>query len=316
MNTIFDEKPANAGFSAPREEREESVPPTYTEPMAKGTSLDTKNTSPLKDKMNQVDIDVQSVNSSTSTLVDLSDTLLPNLSFTPVQSLHIAARGIAAFRLPLPSSELEIDICHSDGTIAYTSTRARRSKGDCILAAPNKGDLISTNYFFGPSKQPVLRDVSQGIYMSPVHDNESTKDEGLFSLKSKWTSRSITLVHRESGRVFEWSYDKVKTADGKKANLLVLRVKNGLPSSDEKSRDGDDEKILAQLIRSDKTRTPGSRSCSAGNGGQLVLGQDATAMLSEPLIVATCLMMLKKEIDRRRAIQFAMLAGAAGGGGS
>lgn len=73
--------------------------------------------------------------------------------------------------------------------------------------------------------------------------------------------------------------------------------------------------VLAQLIRGDATRTPGSKSCSAGNGGQLVLDQDAAAALDEPLIVATCLMMLKKEIDRRRAIQMALMVSIASGGG-
>jgi hypothetical protein len=36
--------------------------------------------------------------------------------------------------------------------------------------------------------------------------------------------------------------------------------------------------------------------------------------VDEALVVATCLTMLKKEVDRRRMIQMMVIAGAAGGG--
>ncbi|KAF7117633.1 hypothetical protein CNMCM5793_006725 [Aspergillus hiratsukae] len=40
-------------------------------------------------------------------------------SFRPSRTLYIAAQGIAAFRLPLPSRELEIPVYDSaDGTLA------------------------------------------------------------------------------------------------------------------------------------------------------------------------------------------------------
>lgn len=60
------------------------------------------------------------------------------------------------------------------------------------------------------------------------------------------------------------------------------------------------DKRVAALIRNDETRTPGSKSCYAGNGGKLILGEDVGAKdgLSEALVLASCLLMLKKEIDR------------------
>jgi hypothetical protein len=69
---------------------------------------------------------------------------------------------------------------------------------------------------------------------------------------------------------------------------------------------------LAALIRNEGTRTSGSKSCSAGSGGKLLLGEgfDSKEGLSEDLVVATCLLMLKTEIDRRRAVQFMVIAGA------
>ncbi len=296
-------------------------PPAYDGDMTEGTSLDKKLHATI-DKESRLDVGVRSINSTTSSIAELSDTLLPNISFTPGPSFHVAARGIAAFRLPFPSSELEIDIFKPDGSVAYTSTRARKSKGDCILAAPNKGDLICTNYFFGPGKQPIFKDLNQLGYAEPLEKEASGhklgKADSIFEIKSSWTSRAITLVHRDSGHVFEWSYEKINNADKKRANLLVLQGKGIQAAMEIKAINNKSEekgKVLAQLIRSEATRTLGSKSCSAGNGGQLVLDQDAAAALKEPLIIATCLMMLKKEIDRRRAIQMAMMASIAGGGG-
>ena len=319
MKTTMDQHLPMLNFEPPQEPSKDRPPPAYDGPMTNGTSLEKKR-SISKDKVQALDVDVRSVNSTTSSIAELSDTLLPNVPFTPGPSFHVAARGIAAVRLPFPSSELEIDILKPDGSVAYTSTRARKSKGDCILASIHHGTLISTNYFWGPSRQPILRYHNHyGHYNSTENGAETfDKPDSIFDIKSKWTSRAITMVHRESGRVFEWSYEKMKTVDKKKANLLVLRQKSGDTATEVNGRDDESDgkgKVLAQLIRSDATRTPGSKSCSAGNGGQLVLDQEAAAALNEPLIVATCLMMLKKEIDRRRAIQMAMMAGIASGGG-
>lgn len=221
---------------------------------------------------------------------DTSETLIDDPAFTPGSIFHIHAAGIPVFRLPLPSSELEINVFHNDGSLAYTSTREKRCSGNAILSHPKLGELVSTTYFFGPGRDPEIRLIQSG-----------NTDQPVFKVKGQWTSRSITLTDNE-GKAFTWSYTNVKEPSGKKAHVLVLRKKEG------KS----DGKVLAQLIRGEETRTPGSKPSTAGNGGQLVLDQDAPSAMDESLIIATCLMMLKKEIDRRRSTQYAMLAGAAG----
>ncbi|KAK4121809.1 hypothetical protein N657DRAFT_647299 [Parathielavia appendiculata] len=96
---------------------------------------------------------------------------------------------------------------------------------------------------------------------------------------------------------------------------------------------------IAHFIRGASTRTPGTSVRDAGNGGRLVMdlrlwednsmppqaGEDGNAEggvskldreMAGVLVVATCLVMLKREVDRRRAQQAAILAGAVGGGGS
>lgn len=70
---------------------------------------------------------------------------------------------------------------------------------------------------------------------------------------------------------------------------------------------------LAELIRSDSTRTPGTSKLTAGNGGLLVFSKECAVVVEERLVVASCLVMLKKEVDRRRMVQMVALGGAAGG---
>lgn len=85
--------------------------------------------------------------------------------------------------------------------------------------------------------------------------------------------------------------------DTMKGTALVLRL---------------DGKVIAALIRNEETRTPGTTYLSAGNGGELLLGPDVNDKdgLGEDLVVATCLLMLKKEIDRRRMVQIMVISGA------
>ncbi|GFF57390.1 hypothetical protein IFM51744_09192 [Aspergillus udagawae] len=209
-------------------------------------------------------------------------------SFHPSRTLHIAAQGIAAFRLPLPSRELEISIYDSaDGTIAYVSTRSSVCSGSAILSDPNRGDLVRTDFFFGPGRDP------------EISMTDGSKSQSLpIKISSRWNSRA-TSFNTPDGWTLEWSYTKRKDSNGQKENLIVLQLK------DVKSKKHG--KVLAQLVRGGETRTAGSSSWDAGNGGHLLIDEEAAKYVEEPLLVATCLLMLKKEIDRRRFMQFMMV---------
>ena len=145
--------------------------------------------------------------------------------------------------------------------------------------------MLSTTYFFGPGKSPVLKIIGE-------------KEAGEIKTASRWTSRTQEFV-LPSGQNFQWSYERERGfgVDDKKGTALVLSV---------------GEKRLAALIRNKETRTLGSKSCSAGNGGKLILdeGVGQESVVSEELVVATCLLMLKKELDRRRVVQFMMISTA------
>ncbi|OCK76790.1 hypothetical protein K432DRAFT_385170 [Lepidopterella palustris CBS 459.81] len=225
---------------------------------------------------------------SGTTAISTSD----SSSFTPGKSLFINTRGIPCLRLPFPPSELEIGIYGADGSLAYLSTREKRSSGSCILSDSSKNNVISTKYTWGPGRDPVLR------LLGPT--------AGEIKTVSKYTSRSHKFV-MPNGEIFEWTYKRERGADGKKATLLVLIGKDG---------SGAEGRRIAQLVRNEETRTPGSKKSSAGNGGELVLGQGAEGTIDKPVVVATCLLMLKKEIDRRRAFHAMVLSAAISGGGA
>ncbi|KAF2820525.1 hypothetical protein CC86DRAFT_114319 [Ophiobolus disseminans] len=222
---------------------------------------------------------------SDSASIDSNTTLgASELCFTPIKSFYVNTRGIALMRLPLPPSELETTIHGVDSSLVYKSTRAKRNSGNCVLTDADGCPLVNTTYYFGPSRDPVLNrlDLAEGEFQE-------------IKTISKWTSRNHTFLLPD-GRTCTWKYKRERGfgAKGAKGTALVLTL-NG--------------KRLAALLRNDETRTPGSRSCSAGHGGELVLGDDANG-IGEALVIATCLLMLKKEIDLRRTVQFLIISSA------
>jgi hypothetical protein len=129
---------------------------------------------------------------------------------------------------------------------------------------------------------------------------------------------SFTIPGRSkhSDSTLEWSYAQQKNSTtGGRFNFIVLRYigNTGNGDRDKKKHTDNSSKILAQLIRSKDTRYPGSLRCASGNGGMLVIDRDADRYIGEYLIVATCMVMLQREIDRRSMMQIAVIAGAAGG---
>lgn len=238
-----------------------------------------------KEKQELIRAETASITSDTT----LGTAAAPSLKWA--KSYHINTKGIPILRLPVPPKELVITIHNSDGSIAYQSTRERRSSGNCVLTNAEGHQLIGTTYFWGPGKDPVIArlDLDGGA-------------DSIIKTSSRWTSRAQTFVLPD-GQTLEWEYrkDKAFGCDGKKRTALVLTMGG---------------KCLAALIRNEETRTPGSNSCSAGNGGELVLGETVGAKggIGEELVIATCLLMLKKEIDRRRMAQAIMIASAVSGG--
>lgn len=242
---------------------------------------------------------------------------VPHVAITVSSVFTIQARGTRFFRLPAPSSELEIDIYNGTSMLnepTYRSIRGKRSSGSAVLHHAHRGPLLATNYRFGPGREPEIKYITSGTDEKAV--KPGSDDSHAINVKSHcylFSNRVVTLTRQgdddqSDDNVFGWEYFRTNTLDGKR-RVLALSVKS---DSAPKSDPG---KLLAVLVRTDATRTPGSSKCAAGNGGQLLLDLEATKYMSEELIIATCLMMLKKEIDRQRTRQFMIMGAAAGGGG-
>jgi hypothetical protein len=242
------------------------------------------------------------LNDSASTFS--SSTLTPSTTFHATRKLLINARGIGAVRLPVPPSEMQISISTEEGELVYVSTREKRCKGNATLANADGKELIKSEYLWGPGRDPKLR-VFKGADWEEI------------GVKGKWTSRMQEFTDAGGKTLFAWRYVReLDLASGKKNTFLVMETSppNIAPEIGSKSKDKYHNGIrrVAQLVRNDVARTPGTKSCDAGNGGELVIdGVVLEGMgLGEDIVVASCLMMLKKEIDRRMMVQAVAIAGA------
>ena len=228
--------------------------------------------------------------------------LAPPAPFLPTSTLQIQTQGKALFRLPSPPKELEIPIFSLEtGRPVYLSVRGKRSSGNCTLVdvdvdSEEERVLGSTEYHWGPGKCPIVRVNGVG------KGGEEEEDE--FEIQGKSLVSRTTVFECRWGQ-FEWRYAGRKERGEGISSLLVL----------EKVADGGRVRV-AQLVRGEETRSPGSTGSSAGNGGRLEMCLDdgdekgKGQVVDEVTVVSTVLVMLKKEIDRRRALQIAMISGA------
>ncbi|KAG4442100.1 hypothetical protein IFR05_002386 [Cadophora sp. M221] len=161
-----------------------------------------------------------------------------------------------------------------------------------------------------------------------ISENCSTIDAEEFPLISRrLIGRTIQFTSPRHG-TFEWRYCSRKekasfpstsnSVSSAPNNLLVLEkvFKNEHGKECGRMR-------VAQLIRGEETRSPGSRESSAGNGGRLEMclsrgggGEgEGEVLIDEVTVVVTVMVMLKKEIDRLRGAQIAVMSAGASGGG-
>ncbi|KAH8703127.1 hypothetical protein BGW36DRAFT_83179 [Talaromyces proteolyticus] len=252
--------------------------------------------------------------SDATTIVSIDES--SQSQFCPGRSFQIDARGIGLFRfpipMPVPDFQMEIPIFDhtNNDRIAYVSRRSRLHSGDAVLSdTRTEAELVETKYFFGPGRDPILH-----VYSSLNEDCLSSASKYTVPIIAKWTSRTIKFTvprhdkHPESE--FEWSYGKRRdTETGNRTNLIVLRHQTLAPGEDDETNHGNGKgKIIAEFGRSKETRTAGSTCSTAGNGGLLIIDRVADEYLDEAVVVATCLVMLKREIDRRRMSRMAFVS--------
>lgn len=178
----------------------------------------------------------------------------------------------------------------------YTSIRPKRESNSCALVRtsdPQQSALISTVYRWGPGRPPRMHILPSGANISveqAINDDNVHGEE--IKVKSKSMLSRAQIFDTSFGK-FEWRYggrSERKACDAD--SLLILE-------------DVDRGTAIARLIRNDRLRTPGSVKDSGGNGGRLILDlseskdeKHAGVDETEAFIVASCILMLKREADR------------------
>ncbi|EPS45842.1 hypothetical protein H072_298 [Dactylellina haptotyla CBS 200.50] len=196
--------------------------------------------------------------------------------------------------------------------LEYTSIRLKRSSNSCALVRgsdPNGTPLISTIYRWGPGRPPRMRILPANTSAS-VEDaiNSDNIDCDLIEVKSR-SFISRTQKFETSFGTFEWRYGSrsEKKEDYDAASLLVLERTDPASTTSTGSKSGKRGVRIAQLVRNDEFRTPGTKRCMGGNGGRLMMDlsmwRDEKRPNSkdiEAFVVSSCILMLKREADRFR----------------
>ncbi|KAF0328082.1 hypothetical protein GQ607_004562 [Colletotrichum asianum] len=227
--------------------------------------------------------------------------------FTPTVQFQIESSGKHWLSLPRGTKPDLIPVFRvgegrwNCSTPAYRSLRFSRSDNSCILI---RGDdvaqmpVCTTLYRFGPGKPPVFR-------LQKICEEDSD-----LQIRSK-SMTSRTQILKTPHGTFRWRYASRKeraAVEGAETLLICELVQQAIPVSGMKTEEKASR--VAQLVRGEKTRTPGTGRSTAGNGGRLMMDlfrwtdlKDGSKDTVECLIVASCICMLKKEVDRRRMHQ-------------
>ncbi|KFA50235.1 hypothetical protein S40293_03319 [Stachybotrys chartarum IBT 40293] len=254
-------------------------------------------------------VDVQSTSSCSVASPDRQS------SFRATTSLQIESRGMALVRLPVPPRPDPVHIYAVSPTgdlvePVYTSLRAGRSSGNSILVRADDAEhkpLCTTTYRFGPNRPPQIR-----LHADHISTPSPDLDEEISVLPRGHTTRA-QLIRTPLG-TFSWRFaDRRERKELSADSLLVMERITSVALAGGKSEER--RQRVAHLIRNDEYRSVGSARSTAGNGGRLAMDLRAwadskgEAEQMEVLVVASCLVMLKKEMDRRRLMQAAMIVG-------
>lgn len=235
-------------------------------------------------------------------------------SFHHTSAFQIDTAGHPLFHLPVPPRPVPIPVLRVDGDgtlgdVVYESLRNKRSSGNCALvrAGVAEAPVCSTTYRFGPGKSPQLQ----------LHGRLDPGGE-VYEVQGKGLTTRAQSVRTHLG-TFEWRYASRADRKAVGANSLLLfeRVTSVALAGGKKE---ERRTILGMLVRNAELRTHGTYGCTAGNGGRLLLNltEWADAKVEheqmEVIAISSCILMLKKEIDRRRVQQMMMISAGASGG--
>ncbi|KAI1428841.1 hypothetical protein F5Y12DRAFT_636638 [Xylaria sp. FL1777] len=259
-----------------------------------------------------------------------------NPIFTPTKQLQIQTQGKDLIAFPTPTRPGPIPIFtltptgHLDRPL-YLSVRPQYRSGSCFLTYGDdetQTPLTTTTYRFGygPGRRPVitLGDPTQNPAMEDNNNNNNNNNATAFELVGRSLFSRATHFRVPGLASFGWRYanasERAAAAAGGADSLLVCEVfgDDGFDAGygkDAKKKEKAKVKAarrVAQLVRNETFRSPGSSRSSAGNGGRLMLDlapfEEKLRERVEWLVVTTAVAMLKREVDRRRAQQIAAIS--------
>ncbi|KAH7155244.1 hypothetical protein B0J13DRAFT_221399 [Dactylonectria estremocensis] len=304
-------KPASAPASHIRRNSidQNSLPPDYT--ISEGYELGNLRASSSADSLPQYAAVYEDAAAASS-----SARAGPDAGFHATKLLQIQTKGQPLMRLPLPPRPDPIYVFGVAPTgeldeAEYVSVRPTRGSGSCFLARagdPTQTPVCTTTYRFGPNRPPKIQ----------LLEADCGSEEIVFECKGSFTR--ATAMRTPLG-TFEWRYSTraERRAAGPDVDSLLMLDRTTTVSL-AGGRSEVRRRKVGQLVRAGGLRTEGTRRSTAGNGGRLMLDlrewadRKAEAGQMELLAVASCVSMLKKEVDRRRFHQTMMLMGGASGG--
>lgn len=195
-------------------------------------------------------------------------------------------------------------------TPLYVSNRIKRGSSSVILSHKIEGEIVSTTYRmgFGKNRQPKIRYIKNHTsYGNDIKTESASESEGPVALQaatSCWSNTTTMTSEINPSQVLVWKYLRTHTTTEGKVRVMALFDESASSSS----ANGESGEAIAVLLRTSTTRTPNTKKYDSGNGGQLFINSSST--VDDALIVASCLMYLKKEVDRANAAQGAAVAAA------
>ncbi|TFB05364.1 hypothetical protein CCMA1212_002815 [Trichoderma ghanense] len=225
-------------------------------------------------------------------------------SFHCTKAFQIESQGHPLIALPTPPQPAPIPVYNVDlasGNVthlAYESIRLLRCSGNSILIRAGDAEddpVCKTTYRWGPGRPPRMQ-----LTGALSHDEE-------FEVMNKGLATRAQVFRTHLG-TFAWRYAGRGERKAVGANSLLVMDRIFMVALE---GGGQEERRIpvARFVRNEEVRTRGTKATTAGNGGRLMVdlreweGTKGEGEEVEVLVVASCLVMLKKEVDRRRMHQ-------------
>jgi hypothetical protein len=325
----------------------EVKPDLVSTAISRCSSLTESSVPPYDDGKNggfELGIMTPTTTASTSSLpkyedLDVQGGTLSGAAFCATRTLQIEALGHRLFSLPLPPKPLPIAVFEVlpggvVGSQVYTSIRASRCSGNSVLVRADEASetaLCSTTYRFGPCRPPRIKlhaaaslpspspSPAPAVPVAPASPEESFAHEEEFEVLGRGCTTRAQTIRTHLG-TFVWRYASRAERRALDADNLLVLDKITTVAIDEgggRIRQEERRRRVAQLVRNDEFRSQNTSRRTAGNGGRLMIdarewfGEKGAVEQLEAVAVASCLVMLKKEVDRRRAVQAMAIGGAA-----